>query len=90
MAGQAIGRRGRVLKRAHQRAQRRFHAMFDAGLWSDPQARVTRLYVEAERLVDGVMAPEVHQTPMRVVVDALRWPVRDESDELARYWNRGA
>lgn len=73
MAGHAIGRRRRVLKRAHARAQRRFHEMFEAHVWSDPTAQATVLYVEAERLVERLLT-EPHPTPLPVVLTALRWP----------------
>jgi hypothetical protein len=83
----AIGRRRRVLKRAHDRAQRRFHAAIEAGVIFDETARATRLYVEAERLVDAVMAPEVHPTPVAVVVSVLS---RDDDgfDAIVNYVSR--
>lgn len=44
-----------LLTRAHERAQRRFHDMLEGKKYSDPKARETRLYVEAERLVDELL-----------------------------------
>ena len=88
----AIGRRRRVLKRAHDRAQRRFHAAIEAGVIFDETARATRLYVEAERLVDAVMAPEVHALPAVQLEDLLlalgmEMGYADRADE---YQTRGA
>ena len=87
----AIGRRRRVLRKAHDRAQRRFHAAIEAGVIFDETARATRLYVEAERLVDAVMAPEVHPTSVEVVVAATRWPYAEltPSEAVMLAYQRG-
>lgn len=42
----------RILTRAHNRAQRRLHSMVEAQVYGDPTDRRTRLYVQAERLID--------------------------------------
>ena len=97
-------RKNLALIRANARAQRRFHAAIEAGVIFDETARATRLYVEAERLVDAVMAPEEHPTPVVVVTNALHWPYvevisRDDegfeaivnySSKLDEYQSRGA
>jgi hypothetical protein len=70
--GHAIGRRGRVLARANERAQRRFHAAIEAGVIFDETAKATRLYVEAERLQDRIIAPEPVEDTDKVW--ANRWP----------------
>lgn len=75
MSGHAIGRRRRVLRRANERAQRRFHAAIDAGVIFDETALATRRYVEAERLIDAILAPEVHPTPVAVLLSSLGFPV---------------
>lgn len=41
-------------RRAWDRAQRRLHRMIDDRAYSDPTARSTRLYVQAERLLDRI------------------------------------
>lgn len=41
-----------TILRANDRAQRRFRRMLTDATYSDPTARATRLYVEAERLID--------------------------------------
>ena len=73
---QAIGRRHRVIRRANARAQARFHAAFDAGVITDETARATILYVEAERLIDRLIAPEVPPTPASVVAMSVSDPRR--------------
>lgn len=44
-----------LLERAHARAQRRLHVMVERRTFSDWSARETRLYVQAERLVDSLL-----------------------------------
>lgn len=44
-----------LLTKAHARAQRRLRAMVIAKAYPDPQARETRLYTQAERLVDSLL-----------------------------------
>lgn len=41
-------------RRAWDRAQRRFRRMTEDRAYSDPTARSTRLYVQAERLLDRI------------------------------------
>jgi len=41
-----------TILRAHERAQRRFRRMLDQRTYGDPTSRTTRLYVQAERLID--------------------------------------
>jgi hypothetical protein len=48
--------------------------MLESGLFFDETARVTRLYVEAERLIDRLLVTP-HPTPVAVVVQSLRFPV---------------
>ena len=84
MTGHAIGRRRRVLIRANDRAQRRWHAAIDAGVIFDETAHATRLVIEAERLVDAIWFPEQHPTPVAVVVEALRFPVAFLSESESR------
>jgi hypothetical protein len=45
-----------TIAKAHQRAQRRFHRMIVEATYGDPNNRHTRLYVQAERLLDGLVA----------------------------------
>jgi len=93
MSGRSISQRRRVLRRANVRAQRRFHEMMETGLFFDEQATVTRLYVEAERLIDRLLVSP-HPTPVAVVVESLRWPVtvlsRDDEgfEAIATYTSR--
>lgn len=44
-----------IIGRANTRAQRRFAAMLDAHVIADPWARETRLYAQAERLMDSLI-----------------------------------
>lgn len=61
-----------LLDRAHARAQRRFRAMVDHHAFPIPSAPETRLYVQAERLVDAL-------------IDEAQWEqVKAEMDELIR------
>lgn len=92
---QAIGRRRRVLRRVNERAQRRFHAAFDAGVITDAEATATKLYLEAERLMDAVMFPEVHALPVVQLEDilaSLRYetlrPVLAESEMRGQWGDR--
>lgn len=67
-----------VAMKAHQRAQRRFHEMVVAASYGDPNDRRTRLYVEAERLLNrlNVESPEWY-------LDARHDAAIAEMDELA-------
>jgi hypothetical protein len=85
----AIGRRRRVLNRAHERAQRRWNAAIDAGVIFDETAKATILIHEAERLVDRIMAPEVHPTPAVVVIEALRWPYVSDPEAVMLAYQSG-
>lgn len=90
----AIGRRGRVLRHANERAQRRFHDAIDAGVIFDETAVATIRYLEAERLVDAIMAPEEHALPVLTLEEILHGlgarAVPVPSAKLDEYWNRGA
>ena len=44
-----------VLDRAHERAQRRFRRMLTEQTYGDPTNKQTRLYIQAERLVDSLL-----------------------------------
>lgn len=46
-----MGTPSRIVRKANNRAQRRFHAMAVAQVYHDPTDRRTRLYVQAERLL---------------------------------------
>ena len=48
-----------TITRAHARAQRRFHEMAAAQVYGDPTDRRTRLYVQAERLIDRLRGEPV-------------------------------
>jgi hypothetical protein len=61
---------GVILLRAHQRAQRRLSAMIDAKTYGDPQATETRLYTQAERLVDALLV-ELGWEQQKAELDAL-------------------
>jgi hypothetical protein len=90
----AIGRRGRVLRRANERAQRRFHDAIDAGVIFDETAVATIRYLEAERLVDAIMFPEEHSLPVVQLEDILRGlryeTLTPYASKIDEYQSRGA
>ena len=66
----------RLIKRANKRAQRRFHVAIVQGVAVDGNARETRLWMEAERLID-----RLEWEQKRRQYDA--WQMRD-TDEAVR------
>lgn len=61
-----------TLRRAHARAQRRFHEMAAAQVYGDPTDRRTRLYVQAERLIDRLRG-EPLEFDIDAAHDAADW-----------------
>lgn len=60
-----------VLERANARAQRRFHDMLAAHTFAEPTSRHTRLYLQAERLIDALMT-EAAWEKSKAKMDALQ------------------
>lgn len=58
-----------ALRRADQRAQRRFRLMVNEQTYADPTNRHTRLYVEAERLLDRLRVDTSDPDYLAVSVD---------------------
>lgn len=75
----ATFRAAHAASRADERAQRRFRAMCQARAWSNPDADVTRRYIEAERLLDRLHGePHEHLGAFEISVigDCSEWVVR--------------
>lgn len=66
----------RLIRRANKRAQRRFHVAATKGVYTDASARETRLWQEAERLLDRL---EWEQKRRRYD----QWQMRD-AEEIGR------
>jgi hypothetical protein len=78
-----------ITLRAQERAQRRFRRMLDARSYGDPTSRTTRLYVQAERLIDRLRGEEdAFELNMRAVdarMDALHEATHADLDDLAAF-----
>lgn len=71
-----------VLRRANARAQRRFHRMLVEQAYANPTARSTRLYSEAERLIDALLGEAAWQHS-RMEWDELQLNDPEAPDYLA-------
>jgi hypothetical protein len=58
-----------LLLRANARAQRRFHAMVVQRVYANPADPRTRLYVEAERLIDALRGEAAWQLSLADLED---------------------
>jgi len=78
-----------TILRAHERAQRRFRRMLDQRTYGDPTSRTTRLYVQAERLIDRLRGEEeAFDLDMRAIdarMDALHEATHADLDDLAAF-----
>lgn len=80
----AHDRYGAMLEKANERAQRRFHRMLERQTYADPTDRHTRLYVQAERLIDHLIG-ESSWEQSKASFDALQLADTDAPSPNDRY-----
>jgi len=70
-----------TIERANARAQRRLRAMIVSRVYADPNARATRLYVQAERLLDALLG-EAQWYRSKAEMDALQTADHDIHERM--------